>query len=109
MIFKYNESHAFSAPFGQDSIREILEKYSQPTTIAVKHPPSGKMAIDVYGQRIEPICNYRTCNHKFSTHGHSRKCKCRHLSTMLQEYHYNQKVLHLLRFMNGFCYNCYIL
>ena len=57
----------------------VLEKYSQPTTIAVEHPPSGKIVIDVYGQQIEPICNYRTCNHKFSTHGHnSRTCKCRH-------------------------------
>ena len=37
------------------------------------------MVIDVYGQQIEPICNYRTCNHKFSTHGHSsHTCKCRH-------------------------------
>src|SRR5919199_4135170 len=59
----------------------VLEKYSQPATIAVEQsPPSGKqMAIDVYGQQIEPICNYRTCNHKFSTHGHSsRTCKCHH-------------------------------
>ena len=29
--------------------------------------------MDVYDQQIEPICN-----HKFSTHGHSRKCKRRH-------------------------------
>jgi hypothetical protein len=58
----------------------VLQKYSQPTTIAVEQsPPSGKMVINVYGQQIEPICNYRTCNHKFSTHGHSsRTCKCRH-------------------------------
>jgi hypothetical protein len=56
----------------------VPEKYYQPTTIAVEHPPSGKMAIDVYGQQIEPICNYRTCNHKFSTRGHSRTCGCRH-------------------------------
>jgi hypothetical protein len=57
----------------------VLDKYSQPTTIAVEQSPSGKTVIDVYGQQIEPICNYRTCNHKFSTHGHSsRTCKCRH-------------------------------
>jgi hypothetical protein len=57
----------------------VPEKYYQPNTIAVEHPPLGKMVIDVYGQQIEPICNYRTCNHKFSTHGHSsRTCKCRH-------------------------------
>ena len=57
----------------------VLEKYSQPIAIAAEQQPlSSKMAIDVYGQQIEPICNYRTCNHKFSTHGHSSKCKCRH-------------------------------
>ena len=58
----------------------VLGKYSRPATILIEQPPSGKqMAIDVYGQQIEPICNYRTCNHKFSTHGHSsRTCKCRH-------------------------------
>ena len=33
--------------------------------------------MDVYGQQIEPICNYRTCNHKFSEHG-NHKCKCHH-------------------------------
>jgi hypothetical protein len=31
----------------------VVEKYSQPTTIAVEHPPSGKMIIDVYGQNME--------------------------------------------------------
>jgi hypothetical protein len=35
-----------------------------------------RKALDVYGQEAEPICNYRTCHHKFSVHGH--KCKCRH-------------------------------
>jgi hypothetical protein len=57
----------------------ILEKYSQLATIAVELPPSGKVAINVYGQQIESICNYRRRNHNFSTHGHSsRICKCRH-------------------------------
>jgi hypothetical protein len=56
----------------------VPEKYSQYTTITVEQPPSGKMAIDVYGQQREPICTYRTCNHNFSAHGHSRKCKCHH-------------------------------
>ena len=33
----------------------------------------------VTGQQIEPICEYRTCHHKFSVHGHNtRRCKCRH-------------------------------
>jgi len=43
-----------------------------------KHEWQGKV-IDVYGQQIEPICNYRTCKHKFSVHGYdTHKCKCRH-------------------------------
>jgi hypothetical protein len=58
----------------------VIEKYSQPTTIVIEQPLARQMAMDVYGQQIEPICNYRKCNHTFSTHGHSRKCKCRHAS-----------------------------
>jgi hypothetical protein len=38
-----------------------------------------RKVIDVYGQQIEPICNHRRCNHKFSLHGYyTHKCKCRH-------------------------------
>ena len=59
-----------------------LEKYNPTTIIVIEQPSAGQqqiMAMDVYGQQIEPICNYRTCNHKFSSHGRiSRKCKCRH-------------------------------
>jgi hypothetical protein len=45
----------------------VLEKkYSQPTTVLIEQPPSGKMAIDVYGQQIEPICSYRTCHHNYN-------------------------------------------
>jgi hypothetical protein len=69
----------------------VPEKYYQPTTIAVEHPSWGKMAIDVYGQQIEPICNYRTCSHKFSTHGHSSvHVNAVTLSIMLLECHSNQ-------------------
>jgi hypothetical protein len=61
----------------------LLDKYSQSAaTILIEQPLAGQhqsKAIDVYGQEIEPICNYRTCSHKFSIHGYgSRKCKCRH-------------------------------
>jgi hypothetical protein len=57
----------------------IVQKYSEPTEITIEQPPTGQMVIDVYGQQIEPICNYRTCNHKFSEHGHgNHRCKCRH-------------------------------
>ena len=35
--------------------------------------------IDVFGEQTEPICNYHTCHHKFSIHGHSSHvCKCHH-------------------------------
>ena len=37
-----------------------------------------RKVIDVYGQQVEPICNYRTCHHKFTVHGQSTQCKCRH-------------------------------
>ena len=59
----------------------VSDKYSQPATIIVEQSTVRQhqsKAIDVYGQQIEPICNYRTCNHKFSTHGHGTQCKCRH-------------------------------
>ena len=58
----------------------VIDKYSQPATRLINQPLAGQqMAMDVYGRQIEPICSYRTCNHKFSVHGHSgRKCKCRH-------------------------------
>jgi hypothetical protein len=54
----------------------IVQKIPQPTEIRAEQPSAGQMVMDVYGQEIEPICNYRTCNHRFSEHGH--KCKCRH-------------------------------
>jgi hypothetical protein len=56
----------------------LVEKHSPPATIGIEQSSAGQMAIDVYGQQIEPICNYRTCHHKFSTHGRSTQCKCRH-------------------------------
>ena len=49
-----------------------LEKYSQPIRIIMEQPSARQqqiMAMDVYGQQIEPICNYHTCHHKFSVHG----------------------------------------
>jgi hypothetical protein len=54
----------------------VIDKYPQPAMIAIEQSSVGQKAMDVYGQQIEPICNYRTCNHKFSEHGH--KCKCHH-------------------------------
>ena len=59
----------------------VLEKYSQRhATIVIEQRSTGQqMAMDGYGQQIEPTCNYRMCHHKFSTHGHSSStCKCRH-------------------------------
>ena len=53
-----------------------MHKYSEPTEIDIEQPSAGQMVMDVYGQQIEPICNYRNCHHKFSEHGH--RCKCNH-------------------------------
>jgi hypothetical protein len=60
--------------------QRVLAKYSPPATRIVEQPLAGKrMATDVHGHQIESICNYHTCSHKFSLHGHSgSKCKCRH-------------------------------
>jgi hypothetical protein len=62
----------------------FLEKHPQPATIIIEQSSTSQQqqqtkVIDVYGQQIEPICNYRTCHHKFSVHGHgTHGCKCRH-------------------------------
>lgn len=35
--------------------------------------------IDVFGNEMEPICDYRRCHHKFSVHGlGKRSCQCKH-------------------------------
>ena len=56
----------------------LVEKHSPPAAITIEQSSAGQMAIDVYGEPIEPICRYRTCHHKFSIHGQSTQCKCRH-------------------------------
>jgi hypothetical protein len=70
---KVESEHLVTANF--TSLKEI-----HPATVVIEHSSAGQQKIiDVYGQQIEPICNYRTCNHKFSVHGHSTHiCKCRH-------------------------------
>ena len=36
-------------------------------------------AVDVFGKKSEPICDYLRCHHKFSVHGlRTSKCRCRH-------------------------------
>src|SRR5919199_1248201 len=45
---------------------QVVQKYPQPTAITIEQPSAWQVAMDVYGQQIEPICNYRKCNHKFS-------------------------------------------
>ena len=58
---------------------QIVQKYPQPTEIMIEQSTAEQVAMDVYGQQIEPICNYRKCNHKFSEHSHgNHRCKCRH-------------------------------
>jgi hypothetical protein len=58
----------------------VLDKYPRPAALIVEQSSTGQqMAIDVYGQQIQPICTYRTCNHRFSEHGHgNHRCHCRH-------------------------------
>lgn len=36
--------------------------------------------INVFGEQIEPVCNYYRCHHKFSEHGYKSHsyCKCKH-------------------------------
>jgi hypothetical protein len=36
--------------------------------------------INVFGEQIEPVCNYYRCHHKFSEHGYKNhsSCKCKH-------------------------------
>lgn len=35
--------------------------------------------IDVFGNEMEPICDYRQCHHKFSIHGLGKRiCQCKH-------------------------------
>jgi hypothetical protein len=37
------------------------QKYPHPAMIAIEQPSQQQvMAMDAYGQQIEPICNYRT-------------------------------------------------
>jgi hypothetical protein len=66
-----------------------VEKYSPPVAITIEQSFAGQMAIDVYGQQIEPICNYRTCNHfqHMTIVGHANTATH---SIMLQGCHYGQ-------------------
>lgn len=36
--------------------------------------------INVFGEEIEPVCNYYRCHHKFSEHGYRNhsSCRCKH-------------------------------
>jgi len=59
----------------------VLDKYPQSVSITVEQSLSSSqqqiMAMDLHSQQIEPICNYSTCNPKFSERGHdNHKCKC---------------------------------
>jgi hypothetical protein len=57
---------------------EIIEQSQQLITRQQQHQQQ-TMVTDVYGQQTEPICNYHTCHHKFSLHGHRMHvCKCSH-------------------------------
>ena len=49
--------------------------------IAVRqYSNKANIIIDVFGQKVEPICNYYRCHHKFSLHGckSHTSCHCKH-------------------------------
>ena len=57
----------------------ILEQSHRQQLITRKATGGANKIIDVYGQEVEPICNYHTCHHKFSLHGlGTRIYKCNH-------------------------------
>ena len=41
--------------------------------------------INVFGEQIEPVCNYYRCHHKFSDHGYKShsSCKRKHLQNSI--------------------------
>ena len=60
------------SPMTEDEPTEILQQHKEEQTGQTK-------IIDVLGQKLEPICNYYRCHHKFSLHGlDSHSCRCKH-------------------------------
>jgi hypothetical protein len=81
--WKEEESEKVESESSATANSAFEKKHSQPATIIIEQSSSQgqqqQKVIDVYGRQIEPICNYRTCHHKFSVHGHgTHGCKCRH-------------------------------
>jgi hypothetical protein len=53
-------------------------KQEQSLEKTVQYPMTAR-AINVFGIKSEPICDYLRCHHEFSLHGNrSSKCKCKH-------------------------------
>jgi hypothetical protein len=68
-----------SAFLGKYPQHTILEQSDQQLISRQQQQQEQTKIIDVYGQEVEPICNYHTCHHKFSLHGlGTRICKCSH-------------------------------
>ena len=70
---------AFLEKYPQPAIIEESHRQQQMITEQQKEQKRKTKVTDVYGQQTEPVCNYHTCHHKFSLHGHStRICRCNH-------------------------------
>jgi hypothetical protein len=65
-----NDNNSSSSTAIMVRVREEISERSDQTN----------MIIDVFGQKIEPICNYYRCHHKFSLHGcrSHTSCHCKH-------------------------------
>jgi hypothetical protein len=65
----------FRSPAGKDvhTFRDIEVQQKGQTDFRMTK------VINVFGEKGEPICDYRRCNHKFSIHGLGTPvCRCRH-------------------------------
>ena len=79
----------------------IIEQSYRQQVISRQQQQEQIKIIDVYGQEIEPICNYHRCHHKFSLHGlGTRVCKCNHpqnhttgVSILLSSWINNQRII----------------
>jgi hypothetical protein len=68
--------HTFLEKYPQHEIREQSRRQQ---LISRNRQEEQTKIIDVYGQEVEPICNYHRCHHKFSLHGLGTPiCKCYH-------------------------------
>ncbi len=82
---------SYSTEFlNSSSVPPFLKKYSQSSVEEkrellhplIYHPRT--TVIDVFGEEVEPICNYLRCHHKFSVHGLGKRiCQCKHAQNII--------------------------